>query len=138
MDQVPESTQIEQQVRELYRDCELAVAELRWDDALDGFERLLGVLETAGDTAGSGRVHLRMAFADPANPASMRIQPSSVATTNRLTMTTRSPATPGAMALSGMEASSGRWIFSTAEGRQSLLMKNKRTVVMTVRLQMRR
>jgi hypothetical protein len=63
MDQVSESTPIEHQVRELYRDCELAVAERRWDDALGGFERLLRVLETAGDAAGGGRAHLRMACA---------------------------------------------------------------------------
>ena len=59
---MPENVDLEHLVRELYRDCELAAAERRWDDALNGFERLLRLLEPAGDSTGSGRVHLRMAL----------------------------------------------------------------------------
>ncbi|HUG93190.1 MAG TPA: tetratricopeptide repeat protein [Planctomycetaceae bacterium] len=52
---------LESQIRELYRDCESAAGEERWQAALDGLEALLPLLEAAGDRVGCGRVRLRMA-----------------------------------------------------------------------------
>ena len=47
-------------LRQLHESCEAAVREQRWNDALLGFERLLPLLEAAGDVVGAARVHLRM------------------------------------------------------------------------------
>ena len=50
----------QRRIRELYRDCELAVREERFPDALAGFEDLRERLDAIGDRTGAGRVLLQI------------------------------------------------------------------------------
>ena len=50
----------QRRIRELYRDCELAVREERLPDALAGFDELLERLDGIGDRTGAGRVLLQI------------------------------------------------------------------------------
>lgn len=54
------ASELEDRIVRLHRECEQAVEQQRWADALRGFEQLLPILEQAADRAGQGIVHIRI------------------------------------------------------------------------------